>query len=715
MKYKAILLSAAAIVPVAVSGQAIAQEAQADAVSADTTGNAGRAQIEEIVVTAQKRVETAQSAPVAITAVSGEMLDERGIVDIRQLSTVVPSARFNLENNVATIYIRGVGIGFSNPAVPEAVGLQVNGVYTPLFATGGQLFDVARVEVLPGPQGTLYGRSSIGGITNITTRQPILGESNMDALLEVGNYDSVHFSGAVNLPVAEQAAVRIAMDTERRDGFNSNGTDNKNAIAGRVSFLAEPSDNLSLYLWSGYSQNKSRPSPLLYLPGSLGDVRKVPNFDESTAWLYPPNGVDTRDVFSNNRIFQIGGQFDLTLGDVQLSYIPGYIWHKASEQRVLVGFATPVEISGKQISNELRFSNASSGKLNWLLGLYQLHYRSPFFFTFGLNTRGEGALLSGADYTTQTDQYAVFGEAKYSLTPDLRVTVGGRYSTSRVKTDDAQLFGAPGFPDNTAVYDFNETWKRVDWKAGVEADVGPDSLVYANVQTGFNPGSFQYTFPNQGLPSRPQKMLGFTAGSKNRFFNDSIQANLEAFYYRYKDQIIFAFDDDTGSNQAFNAPKSRMYGAELSVIWAASDNTRFNVTGAYTNAKLTEFVTDTQDYSGLSMQYTPKWTVQAGFEQTVPLASGASFKFRVDSAYNDGYWGTFDHVPGTFQKSYTKTDLNLTYYFPGERYQIGLWVRNIENEDVASQLATTGRPAPFDTIVYLEAPRTYGVRAAVNF
>lgn len=349
MKYIAFLLTASAMMPTALFGcianaaQPQSQDTPADQQAGSTeSGGADASQLGDIVVTAQKREESAQRAPVAITAVGGDELAARGVVDVRQLSTLVPSARFNLENNVATTYIRGVGIGFSNPAVPEAVGLQVNGVFTPLFATGGQLFDVERVEVLPGPQGTLYGRSSVGGIINITTRRPKLNEDGLDASIELGNYDSVHFSGAANIALAQNVAIRTALDVDQHDAYNTNGTDNRNALGGRVSLLAEPSDALSIYLWANYSRNRSRPSPLLYNPGINGDPRDVPAFDPSTAFLYPPNGVDTRDVFSNNRILHVGGQVDWTFGDIKASYIPGYVWNKANEQRVLVGFATPV-------------------------------------------------------------------------------------------------------------------------------------------------------------------------------------------------------------------------------------------------------------------------------------------------------------------------------------------------------------------------------------
>ena len=678
-------------------GSGLPAMAQAQAVSADQAGATESAQANEIIVTAQKRAESLQKTPVAITVVNNEAIVNAGVTDIRGLSKLVPAARFNVENNVSLTFLRGVGTGISTPFVAEAVGLQVNGVYHPVFASGVGLFDLQQVEVLPGPQGTLYGRAAIGGVTNIVTRRPDMN-LGMDATLEGGNYDAVHFTSAANVPLSDKVAVRAALDVDRHDGFNSNGTDNKNAVGTRLSILAKPSDDLSIYVWGGYHKNNSRPSNLLFLPAGPGGLRD--------------NDSQTNDVFNHNKVWQIAGQVDWTIGGLQISYIPGYVRNASKEYRDILGFPTPTDISGKQFSNELRFSNARSGGLDWLLAFYQFHNSNHFFYTLGQDRFGNGLRFAGTNIDTSDDTYAAFGQVTYPLTDALRVTLGGRYSWERLKADNGSetYYVDGGGNPVSATFGFRHSWERLDWKAGIEADIGRNSLLYANAQTGFNPGSFLQNYPVQGQPVKPQKMIGFTAGSKNKF--GPLQANLEVFYYRYTDQIIESFDPAVGTNVYFNAPKSRMYGAELSTVWAVGPNTRINFTGAYLNAKMTEFSIGATDYSGYRLPFSPKWTALLGFEQQFPLASGAVVKFRADAAYNDGYWNTFGHNPVLRQKDFTKTDLNLSYLTASENLEIGAWVRNLEDSVVKTAAADLG---PGAGAVYLEAPRTYGLRVRTQF
>jgi iron complex outermembrane recepter protein len=716
-------LSATALTQIALCGQANAAQAEASATAAEPAAaqnersapvrasqeaSAG-SQLEDIIVTAQKRDETAQRAPVAITVVSQDELTSRGVTDITRMNSLLPSARFNIEHDIALLYIRGVGTGFSNSMVKESVGIQLNGVYNPLYATGGAMFDVARVEVLKGPQGTLYGRAAIGGIAAITSNRPSM-KQEMDASLEVGNYGLMHFTGALNAPLGNDVALRGAVDVHRHGGFNSNGTENRRAAAGRVSLLATPSDDLSIYLWGQYYRNRYRGSVIVYRPGIETNLRNVPDFDPNGIPFYGPPGLDNRSGLANNKVAQAGAQIDKTVGDVEITYIPGYVWNHEVATLIVTGLAVPVDHEGKQLTNELRFGNASPGNLKWLFGLYQFHNSNHSFYTPGLDRQGRGIDLAGADIKHKTDAYAVFGEGTYSVTDGLRFTLGGRYSHERTKTTDAKLTAPTIIP-----FAFNQSWQHFDWKVSAEADVGPRSMVYANVQTGFNPGQFEASFPNQGAEVGAQKMLGFTAGSKNRFLDNRLQLNLELFYYRYTDQILLAFDVFTSAARAFNAPRSKSYGAELSSVWAVDGNTQINLTAGYNKAQITDFVTGTRDYSGLTLPHAPKLTIQAGFQRLFPLASGASIKLSANSYFSSGFWAQFEHPEGAYQKRYTKTDVNLSYRSVDERFEIGLWVRNLENRNVLSQASIFAGSGPFAAGVLLEAPRTYGLRTSVKF
>ena len=638
---------------------------------------------------------------------------------------MIPSARVNVENNIAQVFIRGVGDGLDNPYIAESVGMQMNSIYIPRYATSSGLFDLDRLEVLPGPQGTLYGRAAIGGVVNVVARRPTQ-TFEVNAMAEGGNYGTAHVFGVVNVPLNDNFSVRAAADYNYHDGYNSNGTDNRNSVGGRLSLLGHPSDNLTIYLWGLYYQNKSRLSPLFAVPG-VGNLRDLPAFDNSQAFFYPPNGIPFDSTYNRFRTYQLGAQIDLDLGTVTASYIPGFVKNQEHTYRDINGFPQRTDIGGDQYSNELRFSNSAKGKLNWLIGLYQFHNSDPYYFSFGRvvlpfpgNPANTGPWLAGADFTSKDTQYAAYGQGTYSLTDVLRVTVGGRYSWEKLKTDNAQVF----FPANPAVGDFSkgiitfnyeDSWKKFDWKVGMEADVASNSMLYANVQTGSNPGTFGADAASAGQHIKSAKMLGFTAGSKNRLFDNRFQANMEIFYYRYKDQLINAFDAATGGFIVYNVPRSRMYGVQLETVYAVTSQTRLNLTASYLNAAISKFDNGSVNLSGFTLIYSPKFTLLGGFQQSLPLSSGGSIKFRADSTYSSGYWTDYAHTPDLRQKSYTKTDISLTYYSPDDQFNIGAWIRNVENSTIIAGAAASGRPHPFGGVAYLDAPRTYGIKVNVNF
>ncbi|MCJ2187613.1 TonB-dependent receptor [Novosphingobium beihaiensis] len=709
------MTTSALVAPVFVS-PAAAQEAPQESASVvydSTTGKGAPADgLGDIIVTAQKRSETSQKTPAAVTAVNSETLVARGVTTLSSVEKLVPSAKFAVQGSETQVFIRGVGSQVGNPNIPESVATQLNGVFLPRYTTGAGLFDVAQVEVLPGPQGTLYGRSAVGGVVNVNTRRPGW-DFGVQASLEKGNYDSTVLNGGIDVPLNDSVAVRGAVYFDKHDGYNNNGTYDKNALAGRLSVLIEPTGTLSAFLWGSYYRGRSKPSPLQYVPYPAGGPYDYPETDPASAFAYPPDGLATDYGKTRYRSWQFGGQIDLDLGAVSVTYIPGYIYARDVTARSIVGFKQDSVIGYKQLSNEVRVSSNNGSRLKWMVGFSQSHQSSPFYFVFGPN-------FGGVDMVVKMDALAGYGEATYSVTDSVRLTAGARYSWDKLAADNAEaFFPNPDFSRGILSYDYSNSWKRFNWKLGVEADAGPQSLVYANVQTGFNPGTFQVSAPLQGENIDPQKMIGFTLGSKNRFFDNRLQLNLEAFYYRYRDQIVQAYDVGTGGTELYNAPHSRMYGVQLDGAFAVTPTTKLNLSASTLNAKLRTFVVDllsggTADYSGLVLPYSPKLTLSAGLEQTVPLASGAQFRFRADTSYNSGYWDTFSHQPDLRQKRFSKTDVSLTYTTADRRFDVSVWGRNLENEATHAAAGETGRPYPNAGAVYVEPPRTYGVTLRAN-
>jgi iron complex outermembrane receptor protein len=678
------------------------------------------ATLEEVVVTAQKKSESAQRAPVEISVVTADELVSRGVDDPRAFENLVPSAKFGLEGNVTQLFMRGVGSQVDVPWVPEAVALQFDGITLPRYASSIGLYDLQRVEVLPGPQGTLYGSSSIGGIVNVLTNRPSSDAFVSDALLEFGDYAQKRATVVENVPITADWSMRAAVNAEFRDGYANNGSDNKNAIAARLSSLYVSRDNgLSLYLTGNYYQNHYENSPSQWFPYPNGRPYDFPPNASQTAFFYPPDGYPLNDARNTVQIYQLGAQMDWDLGPMTVSYVPGFLrsdtFGLGSDSRVIAGFPEPERIGLDQFSNELRLTNSRPGPFTWLAGLFQSYDKSPGYDLFGPN-------LGGFDVTSYARDYATFAQGTYALASGTRLTLGGRYSRDELAASHGVAFYPipPTFSQGTAPIIYNQSWNRFDWKVGAEQDLTANSMLYANVQTGFNPGTFQANLPDPSEPIQPQKMLGYTLGVKNLLFDARLKVNVEGFFYNYKDQIIQSFDLATGGSYLFNAPHSQIKGAQVDAAFAVTRTFKLYANVGYLDAQFREFTAPIvggaiANLEGYQLPFAPTASGALGAEETVSLGGHGSLVLRVDSYLSSSYWESFSHTSGLNQPGYTKTDVNFTYHSPDDSWDIGLWGKNLENTAVATAGGQTGNPPPNAAAVFVEPPRTFGVRLHWRF
>jgi iron complex outermembrane receptor protein len=239
-----------------------ATQGNAQEAPAPTTRSGG---LEQIVVTATKTRTFLQKTPAAVTALSGVTLVQKGLTTLRDVQADVPSARFQLEGNSVQVFLRGVGSNLDFGNIDQLVGFTINGVYIPREGTSAPLFDVATLEALPGPQGTLYGRGSLGGTINLTLNRPTHDYATQ-GVLEVGNYGMVHFTGVQNIPLQPNLAVRVAIDEIRHDGYVTDGSDSQQDLSGRVGVLYDPTQDVTLYTW-GYAVNRTGNPPNLVNKG----------------------------------------------------------------------------------------------------------------------------------------------------------------------------------------------------------------------------------------------------------------------------------------------------------------------------------------------------------------------------------------------------------------------------------------------------------------
>ena len=655
-----------------------------------------RSELTDIVVTAQKRSESLLKVPAAITALSGDALRSKGVTDVRSLESLVPGVTIRPEGAVSQVFIRGVGSNIDVPYAESGVGYTLNGVTLPRYASTSALFDVSSVEILPGPQGTLYGGGSAGGVINIRVQQP---EDNMhgSALLEGGNYAQIHASVGQNLPVSNDLLARVAVDYQRHDAYQSNGGDTMRRIAGRLTLAYRPSDAVLISLWVNGDHNEGKPNDTINIPYPFpGHPWRLPAVNP----ILPFIDLDASHTYQKFTSIATGGQVSWDIGDVTVRDTAGYVYVNTDHLR-FAGYA-PERITDRenQYSNELTISNNAVNRLKWLAGAFYYHDMLDFTLDF-LNT--PALRINGQ----RNQSIAGFGQLTYSLADALRLTVGGRYSRDSKKASGGAIGGAAGFENFAA----DLKWNRFDWKAGFEADLGSRTLLYGIVQTGYVPGGYSphpdtTTFDNE---IKPATLLSFTAGIKTQLFSNRLQFSTEAYYYKYRNYIVQTIDlANNGLTTVYNAPRARIYGNQVNLRWLASDTTTFHIGANFMSAKFTRFSLGVQDFSGFQLTDAPSAVLDGGIEQSFTVGNGGGIVFDANTHYENGHWGQFNHIAGTHQGAYTKTDLTLTYNSPDHKWALAAWAKNLENADVFG--ATAASPFPGPAAAFIDPPRTYGVR-----
>lgn len=767
----AALLSASAV---ALVTPALAQEQ-----SAATDSDGG---IADIVVTAQRRAENLQKVGVAVSAVTGEDLAKAGISQPDDLGKLVPALQVQPSaGSGVSIYLRGVGAQSGNAYAENAVSFNFNGVYIGRpTAPVGTFFDLERVEVVKGPQGTLYGRNATGGAINVLPRRPELGRLSGSIDLEYGNYDNKRGAAALNLPLGDKVALRIAGQIVDRDGYLSDGTQDEKGQAARVSLLIKPSEDWSMLLVGDYFHLGGKGQGSVLAPGSgfpagtggntappLGDrigasdprsiaalaayLATIPgppfcggfgNLLTSGCVITPAN-----DSRLDNNYYGVSATIEGDMGFATLTVQPAYRRTETNENGYIPGFRINKVEATDQMSLEARLTSKADQRLRYVLGGFYFHEQQEANNFFNLGN------LSNNRFVTRlkTESKAVFGQFTFDVTDRFRLIAGGRY-TNEVK--DALTQSAPGglprpiSPPLSAPFGGHLEFKKFTWKAGVEFDAGPQSLLYANVATGFKSGGFFTALPPVNT-FQPEKLTAYTIGSKNRFFDNKLQLNVEAFYWDYKDQqVTFVGGIQAGplvqsGGITLNAGQATMYGADVEAVFAPTRADRFTANIQYLHGKYDKLVFDAFSNTGASIRqgctilssrlanpgvnnarfYTtdctgkqtinsPKWTFNLGYQHRFELGD-MNLTVGADTQIQSGRELSLNYLPETRQGSYMMSNAFIALDNPEQGWSISGYINNIEDEEVLSNAGLK----PIADVVYvaLRPPRTYGVRLGYKF
>lgn len=735
---------------VLVAAPAFAQEA-AESDSGESHG------IAEIVVTAQKRATSIQDTPIAMRAFDNEQLVAAGVGDVNGVARIAPDLNISTDTVFTKLSIRGVSSADVSETADGALTINIDGEYINRpVALNAALFDLERVEVLRGPQGTLYGRNSTAGALNVIAAKPVLGEFSGRVTAGYGNFDAKTAQAAVNIPLGENVAVRVAGLHQDHDGYTRNGLagrgDTQNADALRVGLLAKPTDRLTVYVagefvdvnQSAVSQfgvpiNAATPGVVAIpstAPGALPGATVLvpsqfrPSVDPDS---YPLNASG----FFRTRQYAVRGRVDLDLDFATLSYIGGFRDVDVSSVQPLTGFISSTQsfeghndkMDSDTQSHEVRLAGGSEGKLVWQIGgfYYKEHQevnRGTFLPLAGAN----GSYLSYfyRPYINSTSK-AAYAQATWWFVPNvLSVTAGIRYTDDKkwARYDNygfrfnsgttPPAFGSPGA---TTTYP-RQSSDKLTWSLGLDYKVADDSLLYAKASTGYKGGGFDNV-----SAYKPETLTAYEIGSKNRFANRTLELNLAGFYYDYKDQQIQVLLDTAIGAQTLNAGKSRIWGIEMDGTVLLSDRDQFHATVNYLDAKFTQFpgvvstLTGSQatDLSGNKPTQAPRWTIALGYDHTFPIGDG-ELVASVYSRFKTEYYLTVFNWRADQQDAFTQTDLSLEYKAPGGRYSVQAYVRNLEDERPLNFSSFVGGGPTTNVYNFIYgAPRTYGVQGTFKF
>jgi iron complex outermembrane receptor protein len=753
---------------ISLHGLAQAQEASAsaqDTEEAQASGGVG-----EIIVTAQRREQSVLDVPIAITAVSGASLQNAGISDSSQLAATVPNLQINSAygKTQPNFSLRGIGVGneySANQASP--IGVYVDDAYiASRTSQGAQLYDLERVEVLRGPQGTLFGRNTTGGAINIITRKPDLEGTNGYAEASYGTFNAVHLQGAVETTLVDDVlGLRVAANFDRTDPTFDNliagipGPNGGKSFSGRALLRWKPSSRFDVLL-------KAYGSKDILTQGALHSIGATPT-GVNPLTGYSRAGLDFYDVEYGYRGRRRTNSYGV-LGSIKFeasdnvtlysltSYDGGFflVDNDADAQPLSLLNYNPTSHT-RQFNQELR-ANMSFDRLDLVMGGYYGSDRTRtenflglYYFLRDLGAPADPTGATGGfsivqNYTQDRQSKALFAQADYQLTDQLTVTGGLRYTWDKSQLRNAlSYFGDYDFnplvytvtdPNNYGqpVPTLRESDGALTGRVAVNYKFDSGMLVYASYNHGYRAGTFNggaYASVAQLDYVEPEIIDAYEVGAKGRLFDRALTYSLAAFYYDYKNQQTNEVINFTGFLR--NAGSARVYGAELELNGYFGPNLTMHASIGLLNTKYKQLIlgrdvasgTIGVDLAGNELPFAPKLSMQFGADWTVANIGNGRLRLLPEVSYVSRQWfspfNDRESFPGDpigngrlQQKGYAKVDGQLLW--DNEKLTVGLYVKNLFEKHYYSYGLDLRTFFGLDFLAPAD-PRTFGVLARVNF
>jgi iron complex outermembrane receptor protein len=683
--------------------------------------------LEEIVVTAQRRSENVQTVPIAVTVLTADALESKRVETTDDLNLLVPGLNVSRATSTGVTYIRGVGTNTVNPGVEPPIAFYTDGVYAAgAYSDIASFSNLDHIEVLKGPQGTLFGRNSMGGLINIITKDPS-EEFSGHITGGYGNYDTGEGNLYLTGPVAQGLAADISLyGIDQGDGWGTNLTTGRQVnyrdeAAARTKWQYKPSDNTTFTFAADYSRTVSDWGNIAQpLPGLPTPPASFPAVFRGT--IYDA----TSTIPSKDTIINYGAYFRINhdLGAVRIADTTAYrqtrvvtlIDDGESQVPTTAGFFDP-DIT-QTFSQELQILSPESSDIQWIAGLYYFNSNAGNK-PLTISGPGEGAKQYERIYESiNTNSYSGFAQMTIPIfTPQTKLTLGIRYTedlksiVGSVDTALASLGSVAG----------DKSWGDLTYRAALQRQLTPNVLAYVSTSTGFKSGTYNASNPLQP-PVNPETLTDYEAGLKTELADHRIRLNLSGFYYDYKNLQL---SQSVGSEVILsNAARAEIYGGEIegeadvvhnfSITYGVSllhsEYTSFKNAVSFVTSPTTGLgVATTVNETGNELQRTPTQTYDLGFDYSLPTSVG---EFGLDGtyAYNGGLY--FDPDNQYRQGGYGLVNGELRWRPNDRRYQVRAWIKNALNKQYYD-LIRTGPGIPPDG--YPGPPRTFGVSFELKF
>lgn len=742
----------------------------------DTADQVNEGLLEEVIVTATKRAVSVQDLSLSVTALSAEAIEKGGIQDISGLEAMVPGLQFGSSGNEVRLALRGTRQNNVGTEAEQSVGIFEDGVYVPTSTQAmGSYVDIERIEVLRGPQGTLYGRNTFGGTINIISKKPTFDQFEGNLMGLIGAYDRVKVEAVVNIPFSDTFAMRIAAMADKHDGYIENTyregpaddlndqdiqfvrlglnwqvTEDFNAL---LKLTSQKTNYNGSAIW-GYQQiggyiDGQYYKGHQYAPGWNNPDEPYPAsccFDQGP-WKISRDQASNADTDNFSSTLELNWDLDFAtlkfIGNMtdfegNQNYDADYSDGGDPLNSGFTGWFS----SQDTWSTELQLISNPGGRVDWLLGLYYYDQESNWSW-LDLND-GTFELPHWDNQTPyNSDSFGAFGHATFHLNDDIRLVGGLRYAEdSKTQKDvmDWSVWPPVPLPNSGST----GSWDDVLWKASGEYDVSDDMMGYFTVSTGYRAGGINNVAPNVPLTYDPEFVTAYELGLKSVLAGGSMTLNVAAYYNDYSDMqaqsFYFAPGDTAVMEFTENGGQVDTTGLEVEWHWIPANNPNWKI-GAQFAFMDAEFGTygiskiqglgdlggrqDLDDplqpllsLKGYRPALSPEFTAGIQVSYDFELENGSILTPYVQTYYSDGHYGFDVNMPGNEQSSFTKTDIRLIWVSPNGNLEIQGYVRNLEDEAVLNR-GLIFNPGGRGELASIQAnwgdPRTYGVMFKTRF